>query len=184
MKKQNLAFIDLETTGFDPLRHEIIEIGGIIAKPVPIDGRGPRLEIIDEFEFKIKPEHLETADPEALRINSYNDADWLFASDLASVMKVIQAKTADCIMVGQNVYFDWKFLEAALARTGLENKMHYHKIDLIPMVFAKTYHDPKLERYNLASLAEYYGITNQRAHTALADIKTTFEIYKKVLEIE
>ncbi len=184
MKKHNLAFIDLETTGFDPERHEILEIGGIIVKQIPVEGRGPKLEVIEEFEYKVKPEHLETADPEALRINSYNDADWLFASNLESVMKEVQTKTADCIMAGQNVYFDFKFLEAAFKKTGLENKMHYHRLDLIPMAFAKNYHNNDLGWYNLDSLARFYGISNDKAHTALADIRTTFEIYKKVLEIE
>lgn len=184
MKKHNLAFIDLETTGFDPDKHEIIELGGIIARQVPVAGRGPKLEVLEEFEFKVKPEHLETADPEALRINSYNDADWLFAPSLMEVIKIVQEKTANCIMVGQNVSFDWKFLEAGFKKIGLQNKMHYHKLDLIPMVFAKTYHDDKLKYYNLQGLAEYYGVKNDKAHTALADIKTTFAIYKKVLEIE
>lgn len=179
-----MAFIDLETTGFDPEKHEIIEIGGIIAKPVPVPGRGPKLETVDEFEFKIKPEHLETADPEALRINSYNDTDWLFAPPLLEVMKLIQDKTADCIMVGQNVQFDWKFIEMAFKKCNLDNKMHYHKLDLIPMVFAKKYHDENLKNFNLSSLAEHFGVKINGAHSALADIKATFEIYKKVLEIE
>ena len=184
MKKHNLAFIDLETTGFDPDKHEIIEIGVIIARQVPMAGRGPKLEVLEEFELKVKPEHLETADQEALRLNSYNDADWLFAVSLEQALKLVQEKTLDTIMVGQNVNFDWKFLEAGFKKTGLQNKMHYHKLDLIPMVFAKTYNDDRLKYYNLQGLAEYYGIKNDKAHTALADIKTTFAIYKKVLEIE
>lgn len=184
MKNHDLAFIDLETTGFDPEKHEIIEVGGLIVRQVPVAGRGPKLEVVDEFEYKVKPEHIETADQEALRINSYNDSDWLFAPSLQEVMKIVQDKTADCIMAGQNVYFDYKFLDAAFKKVGLPNKMHYHRLDLIPMVFAKTYHDDKLKYYNLQGLAEYYGVENPKAHTALADIKTTFEIYKKVLEIE
>lgn len=184
MKKHNLAFIDLETTGFDPEKHEVIEIGGIIAKQIPMPGKGPRLEVIDEFEFKIKPEHLETSSPEALRVNGYNDADWLFAPSLAEVMKIIQEKTAGCIIVGQNVNFDWSFLEASFKKCGLENKMHYHKLDLIPIAFAKTYHSNDFDWYDLDTMARHYGVENPKAHTALADIKTTFEIYKKLLEIE
>lgn len=184
MKDKLLAFIDLETTGFDPSRHEIIEIGVIIAKPIPVPGRGPKLEVMEEFEFKIRPEHLETADLEALRVNSYNDAEWLFAVSLEQAMKQVQEKTAGAIMAGQNVHFDFKFLDAAFKQLGLENKMHYHKIDLIPMFFAKTYHDEKVRYYNLEALANYYGVKNDKAHSALADIRTTFEIYKKLLEIE
>lgn len=184
MKEKNLAFIDTETTGFDPVENEMIEIGGLIAKQVPVAGRGPKLEVIDEFEFKIKPERLETANPEALRINGYNDADWLFAPSLAEVMKIVQGKTAGCIMVAQNVAFDWVFVNESFKKCGLENKMHFHKLDILPMAFAKNYHDNSLKYYRLEDLARHYGVENPNAHTALADARATFEIYKKVLEIE
>ena len=46
------------------IRHEIIEIGCVITTP--------RLEIIEKFELKIKPKHIEDADPIALKINHYN----------------------------------------------------------------------------------------------------------------
>ena len=184
MKEKNLAFIDTETTGFDPVANEMIEIGGLIVRQIPVSGRGPRLEVIDEFEFKIKPERLETANPEALRINVYNDADWLFAPSLSEVMKIVQGKTAGCIIVGQNVAFDWAFVNESFKKCGLENKLHYHKLDILPMAFAKNYHDDSLKYYRLEDLARHYGVENANAHTALADARATFEIYKKVLEIE
>ncbi len=183
MKRHNLAFIDLETTGLDPKKHEIIELGCLIVKQIPNpNGRGPNLEVIEELELKIKPKHLETAEPEALKINGYNEMEWLFAVELEQAMKVLAEKTKDCIMVGQNVFFDWSFLKEAFEQTGIENKMHFHRIDLISMAFAKLYHDQSLERYNLRALAEFFGVENSRAHTALADIKATFEIYKKLLD--
>ncbi len=184
MKRHNLAFIDLETTGLDPRKHEIIEIGGLIVKQIPEAGRGPALEVISEFEFKVKPKNLELADPEALRINGYNDAEWLFAVDLEQALKVLAEKAAGANIVGQNVIFDWLFLQEAFAKTGITNTMHYHKIDVIPMAFAKFYHDDQMQNFNLRALAEKLGVKNERAHTALADVKTTFEIYKKLLDIK
>ena len=47
MRKENLAFIDIETTGLNMLKHEIIEVGCVLATP--------ELEVIEEFELKIKP---------------------------------------------------------------------------------------------------------------------------------
>jgi len=181
MKKHDLAFIDLETTGLDPDRHEIIEVGGIIVRQSISPDGGRIFETIEEFEYKVKPEHLELAEPEALRINGYNDLEWMFAPDLTSVMKILADKTADCIMVGQNVFFDWSFLKKAFEKTGVVNKMHWQRLDLISMVFAKHYHDETLERYNLGALARFFGVENAKAHSALADIRTTFEIYKKLL---
>ena len=65
MKRHNLAFIDVETTGFDPETQEIIELGVVIARPTGDDAMD--YEIVDEIDLKIKPEHIETADPQALR---------------------------------------------------------------------------------------------------------------------
>ena len=181
MKKHNLAFIDIETTGLDPLKHEIIEFGCILAKQLPQVGRGPKLELIEEFEFKIKPEHLEMADPQALRINGYNEADWLFAGELKQVLKTVAEKTEGAIMVAQNVTFDWSFLDAGFKKTGIENKMHYPKLDLLSIAFARLYNDEKAQYFNLKSLTELCGLSNERAHTALADTRVTYEIYKKLL---
>ena len=87
MKLHNLAFIDVETTGFSPEKHEIIELAVVLAKQTPREGKGPKLEIIQEKEWKIKPEHLETAEEQALRVNGYNEVDWMFAVDLKNAME-------------------------------------------------------------------------------------------------
>ncbi|MEK7477748.1 MAG: 3'-5' exonuclease, partial [Patescibacteria group bacterium] len=129
MKKSNLAFIDLETTGLDPVKHEIIEIGCILARQVGREGQGPAIEVIEEFDLRVKPEHLETSDPESLRINGYNEMDWLFAVDLGSAMKAVSDKTDGAILVAQNVAFDWLFLEKAFVKTSVPNKMDYHRLD-------------------------------------------------------
>jgi DNA polymerase-3 subunit epsilon len=183
MRKNNLAFLDVETTGLDPERHEILEVGLVLARQTLIPGRGPQVELLEELEWKVKPEHIETAEPEALRINRYNEADWLFASSLKQVMEAVAEKTADAILIAQNVTFDWGFIERAFRRTGVESKMHYHRLDLLSMAYAKLYHNEKLTKFSLSALAEYFGLKNERAHTALADTRVTFEIYKKLLEI-
>lgn len=183
MKKHNLAFIDLETTGFDPEKQDIIELGCIVAEQVPRPGKGADLKIISELELKIQPLNIAAADPEALRINGYNSADWLFAVTLEQALNALNEKAKDCIMIGQNVTFDWQFLQAAYKKTGIKNAMHYHKLDIIPMAFAKHYHDEKLQYFSLKNLADYFGLKNEKAHTALADIRLTFEIYKKLVGI-
>lgn len=182
MKKHNLAFIDLETTGLDPSRHEIIEIGCVVVKQ-DWSNKDPQFSVLSELDIKVKPRHIETAEPEALRINKYSEADWLFAVDLEQALQELAKQTADAIMVGQNVSFDWGFLQAAFAETGVSSRMHYHKLDLIPMAFIKCCKDPKLERYNLGELSRYFGVENEKAHTALSDVKTTFEIYKKLVAL-
>ena len=66
MKVHNLAFIDTETTGTDPDKHEIIELAVIIAKQIEREGKGPKLEIVAEKEWKIKMTRPDLAEEEAL----------------------------------------------------------------------------------------------------------------------
>src|SRR3990167_5836579 len=106
MKKHNLAFIDIEATGLDVSKHEIIEIGCIITTP--------KFKIIEEFELKIKPEKIENADPVSLKVSHYDPDLWQSAHALKDAIKIFSKKVKDCIMVGHNVAFDSGFLEYAL----------------------------------------------------------------------
>src|SRR3989344_8366590 len=118
MKKHNLAFIDIETTGLNLIKHEIIEIGCVVT--------APNLKVIEEFELKIKPERIEDADPVSLKISHYDKENWKQAYTLEKAMKIFSKKVKDCIMVGHNVAFDFGFLECAYTKTSIFNNMHYH----------------------------------------------------------
>lgn len=181
MKLHNLAFIDTETTGTDPNKHEIIELAVIIAKQVDRPGKGPKLEIIEEKEWKIKPAHLETAEEEALRVNGYNEVDWMFASDLKPVMEEFAKKTQSCSFVSHNLVFDYAFVQKAFEKTGVESNMHYAKLDTISIAFARLYDAPQADKFSLRALCELFKIENSKAHTALADTRALVAVYKKLM---
>jgi DNA polymerase III epsilon subunit family exonuclease len=175
MKKHNLAFIDIETTGLNVLKHEIIEIGCVLTTP--------DFDIIEEFELKIKPEHIEHADPVSMKINHYDKNDWVFAYTLAEAMKIFAEKVKGSIMVGQNVAFDSGFIEYAFSKLELENTLHYHKLDTISMAWAKLHRNPDLEHFSLREMCKRFGIENKNPHRALGDARATFELYKKLMEL-
>ena len=175
MRKHNFAFIDIETTGLNLLVHEIIEIGCVLTSE--------NLEVIEEFEIKIKPEHIGDADPAALKVNHYNEKDWQNAQELSDAMKIFSKKVKDCIMVGHNVAFDSGFLEYAFNKTGMANPMHYHKLDSVSVAWAKLHREPTLEHFSLRELCLRFGIENKNAHTALSDARATYELYKKLMEL-
>ncbi|MEK7558576.1 MAG: 3'-5' exonuclease [Patescibacteria group bacterium] len=183
MRTENLAFIDTETTGLDLAQHEIIEIGCVLARQIEREGKGAQVEVIEEFEYKIKPEHIETADPEALRINGYNPANWVFAVDRTKALEDLAKKVDGAIMVGHNVAFDHAFLEKAFEDAGIKNTMHYHKLDTISIAYGRLFDNPSVEKFSLRSLCEHFGIENKNAHTALSDARATFELYKKLLNL-
>lgn len=175
MRKHNLAFIDIETTGLDILKHEIIEIGCVLT--------GPDLKVIEEFELKIKPEHIENADPTALKVNHYSEKAWSTAFSLEEAMEIFAKKVANCIMVGQNVAFDSGFLEHAFSKIDVKNSMHYHKLDTISIAWAKLHREPDLEHFSLREMCLRFGIKNERAHSALSDARATCLLYKKLMEL-
>jgi DNA polymerase III epsilon subunit family exonuclease len=176
MRKHNFAFIDIETTGLNLLSQEIIEIGCVLATE--------SLEVIEEFELKIKPEHIENADTVALRVNHYDPSGWKDAQSLKDAMKIFSEKVKNCIMVGHNVAFDAGFLEFAFNKTKIVNTMHYHKLDTVSIAWAKMHKNKNMERFSLHELGKYFGIKNKNAHTALSDARTTFLLYKKLMELK
>lgn len=175
MRKHNLAFIDIETTGLNVLKHEIIEIGCIITDS--------NLKIIEEFNLKIKPKNIKNADEIALKINHYNKNDWKEAYKLKDALKIFSEKIKDCIMVGQNVAFDSSFIEYAFQKNNIKNTLHYHRLDTISIAWAKFHNDENFLHFSLREMCKYFNIENENPHSALSDAKATCELYKKLMEI-
>ena len=173
MRKHNLAFIDIETTGINVLKHEIIEIGCVLTDK--------DLNIMGEFEFKIKPKLIENADPVALKVNHYNEKDWQNALGEKEALEILLEKVKGCTMVGQNVAFDAGFLDYVFSKNNLENTMHYHKLDTISIAWAKMHDDEDVEHFSLREMCKRFDIINENPHSALSDARATYELYKKLM---
>jgi DNA polymerase III epsilon subunit family exonuclease len=175
MRKHNLAFIDIETTGLNVLKHEIIQIGAVITTP--------KLKVIEKFELKIKPKKIKNAEPISLKITHYNREDWEDGISLEEAMKILSEKVKDCIMVGQNISFDSGFLEYNFAKLKLKNSMHYHKLDTISIAWAKFNKKSKITHFSLREMSKYFNIKNDKPHSALSDAYATYELYKKLIKL-
>lgn len=175
MRKHNLAFIDIETTGLNVLKHEIIEIGCVITTP--------RLKVLEKFELKIKPKHIKNADPVSLKITHYNKQDWRKAYTLEEALQVLAKKVNDCIMVGQNVSFDSMFLEYNFSKLKLKNSMHYHKLDTISIAWAKFHKKSNIKHFSLREMCKRFDIINEHPHSALSDAYATYLLYKKLMSL-
>jgi DNA polymerase III subunit epsilon len=172
------AFVDLETTGLDPRRHEIIEVGCIVAVE-----RGIELEVMDGFAFKVHPERIEAADPVALSINGYSPEQWHGARDLHSAMHELASRTRGMVLVGHNIAFDWRFLERAFERTGVAHALRSERIDVCALARRRLAGDPHVTGFSLSNMCAYFDIENENPHAALADIRATYELYGRLLEM-
>ncbi len=177
--QQPLAFVDIETTGLDHDHAEIIELGVVIARVK--DGV---LTVTDQLDLKIAPKHIETAEPQALRINGYNEADWIFAVSIEDALKTFIDKTDGAVFVAHNATFDYGFIHANLKRHGLEHSMHYHKLDTLAMAFGILQNNDDMGKLSLRALCEKYGVENKKAHSAFADAYATYEVFKKLLNLK
>jgi DNA polymerase-3 subunit epsilon len=172
-RDRNLVFIDLEMTGLDPAVHEILEIGCLV-----VDSQ---LNIIKTYNQKVKPEHIQTADPKAIELTGYTDEKWHDAITLETALNEINVLATDAMFAGWNVLSDWLFLEKAFLKYNINPLFDYHLIDAMSIAYTKFLHLEKPDGINLRKIAEYYEIPMGEFHGAFEDAKATFEIYKKLI---
>jgi len=166
-----LSFVDLEMTGLEAQKHEIVEVG--LVKVSPVD-----LSIIETWEIKVRPEHLETADADALAISGYKPEEWKDAADLAEVMKILSEKMHDTVLAGWNTAVDYSFLDAAVTKTGIPLEINSRIFDVNAYASGKL--GFRFGEKGLSTLSAELGISLENHHTALADAMACYEVYKKV----
>lgn len=177
IRQRPLIFLDLETTGFLTLEHEIIEIGALKvdnAKPFPI---------LDTFEMKVKPTRLDRADPSSLKVVGFKMENWEYATDLKDALEKLETFGEGGVLVGYNVSFDWAALNKAYHDIGKIDPFYYHRVDVMSMAFAKLYNQEKLKRFSLGEICRFLDIKQGNKHSALSDIKDTYEVFKKLMDM-
>jgi len=176
LSELKLAFTDTETTGLDESKHEIIEIACLVYDPVTDS-------VIEEWEKKISPTHIETADADALKINGYKDNAAAYTGRLKSALIKYNSLVKDCAIVGQNIDFDIRFITRAMKEFDIKpNWNHRRKLDTLSIawpIVSKT----EIPGLGLGHLCEHFGVSNIGAHSALVDCRRTYEVYKCLMNM-
>lgn len=173
-----IAITDVETTGLDANINEIIEIGLVV-----FDDQ--TFEILDTLDIKIKPEHPETFDPIAKKVNGYNEKLWENSVSLEEAMKIYVSKTNDAMFCAHNVTFDYNFITKALEKSKMTNSFfNYYTIDTYSLAWSKIPHD-KIESWSLKSICEYLEIAPEpEVHRGINGAMVEYEVYKKLMSIK
>jgi DNA polymerase-3 subunit epsilon len=170
-----LAFVDLETTGLDPSRHDIVEVAVI-----RVDARS--FEVLAEYHTLVAPERLEDAQPEALAICGFSKAAWTNASSLRDALLAVAPLLEGALVAGHNAGFDWAFLEAGYRRAGLAlPRVDYHRLDTASLAWPLVA-SGELTSLSLDSLATLFGLDRPRPHRALADARCALEVARRLSE--
>lgn len=183
MKEPDLVFVDIETTGLVPQKHEIIEIATLRVGQKWVEGQKPEFVEIEEWCVKVRPLRISDSDPQALKINGYTPDQWASAVSLSEALQIFSEKADGAIMVAHNVAFDAGFLDHHMSLLGISNKMHYHRLDTVSMAYAVLHSAEGVSRYSLGELCKYFGITNEKQHSAMGDTRADFELFKKLMVI-
>lgn len=159
-----IAFVDVETTGLDPTRHDVFEIA----------------LIVDGVELEWWPDHsVEHADPTALRMTRYYERvpEPDHPKDVAMA---VAERTANRHLVGAVPSFDAAFLDVFLRRWGAAPAWHYHLVDVEALAAGKLGIEPP---WDSEELSRAVGIDPDEIdrHTALGDARWAKAIYEAVL---
>lgn len=160
-----VVVVDVETTGLDPARDELVEIA---ARRVGGDRDG------EEFRRLVRPSRP-VGESEA--IHGYSNAYLAEhgAAPAEALAELAAFLGADAHLVGQNFAFDRAMLAAAATRAGVElpDADYDDTIDL-----ARRFAD--LDRYDLATLADAFGVETPPTHHAMDDVRCTAEVLGKL----
>jgi len=154
--------LDLETTGLDPERDSIIEVGAVKFR----DDR-----VLETWSSLVRPERPIPYKIKRLTGIQQEEADE--APTIFTVIGHLASFIKDYPLVGHNIAFDLAFLR----RRGL--LLPNPAIDTFELASILVPHAP---RYSLGKLAEELGVPYIEGHRALPDAQTTRRLFLALLE--
>ena len=155
--------LDLETTGLDSNRHQILEVGAVRF-------RGD--EVIETYQTLVNPG---VAIPEFIqRLTHISPQQVKRAPFFSSVASEIEEFLGADPIIGHNIQFDIGFL----ANNGVQlNNPSYDTWDLATVFM------PRSRQYSLKYLTSHFKVEHNDAHRALADAMATKNVYVKLLRL-
>jgi len=154
--------LDLEATGMDPSRHEIIEVAAVVF------GRQGELE---RFDSLVRPRGRLSLDIAAL--TGIDPSALASAPTFGEIAPRLRRLLAGRPIVGQSVWMDVSMLDAA--GIVLPNPS-YDTFELATLLL------PDIPVYTLAAIAAHLGVEPPLGHRALADAAATAAVFGAILE--
>lgn len=178
IRQRLLIFLDIESTGLEVQKHEIIEIGAL-----KVEQKKP-FKVLGELSLQVKPQHLEMADQTALKIVGFTEEEWKDAISLEEALQRLDEFAENGVLAGYNVSFDWAILDKAYFNIGKQDPFYYHRLDVMPMAYLKLFNSRKLKRFSLGEICKYLKIKEENKHRALDDARTTYNVFKKLFALQ
>lgn len=168
MEYKSFVAIDLETTGLDFEKDEIIEVALVRFE------NGVERESVD---YLVKPTSV-TLRPFIESLTGISNADLENAEPFAAVAQKIYAFIGDLPIVAHNAMFDSKFLKQTFAKVGVsfENHPVWDSLTVSRIAYQN------VPNHRLDTLVQELGIERSRAHRALPDAIACGELFVMAIE--
>lgn len=177
--KKYRIFLDIETTGLDCNRHEILEIA-VVKELIEAPYNAPGI-IVEEWCRKIIPRNIVDADPIALGVNGYLQQAWdKEAVSFASIADELYSLLSSGKIIGQNPNFDLGFIAAEYAVLGIKPTFLRYAIDTTTSSYLAWGLDGE-QNLSMDSMRDYHGLDKVNAHSALKDALDCRKIFYESL---
>jgi DNA polymerase-3 subunit epsilon len=165
----HFAVVDVETTGAS------VRAGGRIVEIAVVALEGTETRVA--FHSLVNPEV--PLSPFVSRLTGISDAVVRGAPRFAEIADAVLASLAGAVFVAHSVRFDWAFVAAELERT---RGLLLQGPRLCTVRLARRLLPP-LDRRNLDTVADFFGITIEGRHRATGDAMATARILGHMLRV-
>jgi DNA polymerase III epsilon subunit-like protein len=178
-----MIVLDIETTGIDPRRHSIVEVGAIDFDS-PGNYFNERCQIWDGAEIDFKALEIN-----GLTLNEIQDQTIFTQKELISGFMIWTDNIEDKTIAGQNVDFDISFLNESSARCGLNLTLGKRKVDQHSIVYAhllkRNIKPPIKDRFsdlNSDLIMNYVGLPSEpKPHRAINGARFEAEALSRLI---
>lgn len=157
--------VDLETTGLDPKKDKIIEIGAL---KIEND------QIVDQFSKLVNPGRK--LEERIVEITGIQDEELEQALYIEEILPLFLEFAEDWDLMGHSVLFDFSFLKRACVNQG-----HSFERNGIDTLRIARRHLPQLESRSLPYLCKFFKIEHN-PHRAFSDVEATYDLYKRLCQ--
>lgn len=158
---------DIETTGFGPVKDQIIEIGAVKV----VEGK-----IVDKFSTFINP--VIPIPYEITQLTSITDEMVMDYPEIDVILPQFLEFCKDCVLVAHNAGFDVGFITKKAENMGID--LDFTVVDTVSLARILL---PELSRYKLNTVAKALNISLENHHRAVDDAGCTAEIFVKFIEM-
>jgi DNA polymerase-3 subunit epsilon len=183
MFKKDLLVLDIEATGLEADKHEIIQLAAILLDKKTLKEK-------KRFDSFIKPSNWKNRSREAMAVNQISWEQLKNAPDIKTVLKKFQ-KTfgTEFSIAPYGTIMDTWFLRVAYKQCRMRYPFDYHIFDIWPLVYIymakkKLLHNrTRFVGFGLDDAAKHFNIPVPAGrHTALTDCEIEAEVLRQIIK--